>query len=83
MTSSELYHGLALDGYETVATRFDGNKIILEVELKRRPCCSGCSSAKVVRRGGCPRRSWNEAVPQRKLRSKFNWSRISHLEESS
>lgn len=55
MTSSELYHGFALDGYETVATRFEGNKIILEVESKKRPRCSVCGSAKVVRRGRCLR----------------------------
>jgi transposase len=55
MTSSELYHGFALEGYETVATRFEGNKIILEVESKKRPRCSVCGSAKVVRRGRCLR----------------------------
>ncbi len=55
MTSSELYHGFALDGYQTVATRFEGNKIILEVESKKPLRCSACRSRNVVRRGRCPR----------------------------
>lgn len=55
MTSSELYHGFALEGYQTVATRFEGNKIVLEVESKRPPRCSACGGANVVRRGRCPR----------------------------
>ncbi len=55
MTSSELYHGFALEGYQTVATRFEGNKIILEVESKKPLRCSACKSINVVRRGRCPR----------------------------
>jgi len=51
MTSSELYHGFGLEGYRTVATRFERGKMILEVE-SRRPCrCSNCRSTDVRRRG--------------------------------
>ena len=55
MTSSELYHGFALEGYRTVVTRFEGNKIILKVESKKSLRCSSCDSTHVVRRGRCSR----------------------------
>jgi transposase len=55
MTSSQLYHGFALEGYRTVATRFEGRKMILEVESKRPLRCAVCGGANVVRRGRSPR----------------------------
>lgn len=55
MTSSELYHGFALEGYQTVATRFEGSKFILEVESKKPLRCPSCGGTNVVRRGRCPR----------------------------
>lgn len=55
MTSSELYHGFALEGYRTVVTRFEGSKIILKVESKKSLRCSACDSTHVVRRGRCSR----------------------------
>lgn len=51
MTSSELYHGFALAGYRTVATRFKGGKLIFEVESTRPVRCSGCGSFHVIGRG--------------------------------
>lgn len=51
MTSSELYHGFGLEGYETVRTRYEESKIILEVEAKRPARCIGCRSLDVVGRG--------------------------------
>lgn len=55
MTSSELYHGFGLEGYRTVATRFKGGKMILEVESTRPLRCPGCCSLDVVCRGRCTR----------------------------
>lgn len=55
MTSSELYHGFALEGYRTVVTRFEGSKIILIVESKKSLRCSACDSTHVSRRGRCSR----------------------------
>lgn len=55
MTSSELYHGFGLEGYQTVATYFEGSKIILNVEYTKSLRCSSCDSAHVVRRGRSPR----------------------------
>ncbi len=51
MTSSELYHGFGLEGCQTVATGFEGRKIILEVESKKRLRCSLYNGTNVVRRG--------------------------------
>jgi transposase len=51
MTSSELYHGFGLEGYETEVTHFDDSKIVLEVESKKPPRCIGCRSRNVVGRG--------------------------------
>jgi len=55
MTSSELYHAFGLEGYRTVATRFEGSKIILEVESTRPARCSACGSTRVVGFGRFPR----------------------------
>ena len=55
MTASELYHGFGLEGYQTVATSFEGTKIIVEVESKKRLRCPVCNGTNVVRRGRCPR----------------------------
>ncbi len=55
MTSSELYHIFALEGYQTVATRFEGRKIILEVESTKPLRCPVCNGMNVVRRGCYPR----------------------------
>ena len=55
MTSSELYHGFGLEGYQTVATSCEGTKIIVEVESKKRLRCPVCNGTNVVRRGRCPR----------------------------
>lgn len=51
MTSSELYHGFGLEGYRTVATRFEDGKMVLEVEATRAPRCAGCGSVHVIGRG--------------------------------
>jgi len=51
MTSSELYHGFGLEGYRTVATRFEDGKIILEVESRGPARCAECGSAEVISRG--------------------------------
>jgi transposase len=53
MTSSELYHGFGLEGYRTVATRFEEGKIILEVESTRAARCAGCGNIHVIGRGRC------------------------------
>jgi transposase len=55
MTSSELYHGFGLEGYRTVATRFEGGKMILEVESTRPARCAECGSVHVIGRGRFPR----------------------------
>jgi len=55
MTSSELYHGFGLEGYRTVATRFEEGKIIFEVESTRAARCAGCGNVHVIARGRCLR----------------------------
>jgi transposase len=51
MTSSELYHGFALDGYRTMKTSFISGKIILDVASTRAPKCAACNSVNVIGRG--------------------------------
>lgn len=51
MTSSELYHAFGLEGYRTVATRFEHGKIILEVESTCPPRCAVCNARDVIGRG--------------------------------
>ena len=55
MTSSELYHGFGLEGYRTVATRFEQGRIVLEVESKRPARCAECGSVHLIGRGRFPR----------------------------
>ena len=55
MTSSELYHGYGLEGYRTVATRFQNGRIIFEVESTRPPRCAQCGNVNVIGRGRCLR----------------------------
>jgi transposase len=55
MTSSELYHGFGLEGYRTVATRFEQGRIVLEVESTRPARCAECGSVHVIGRGRFPR----------------------------
>ena len=55
MTSSELYHAFGLEGYRTVATRFEGGKMILEVESTRPARCAACGCNRVVGFGRFPR----------------------------
>jgi len=51
MTSSELYHGFGLEGYRTVATRFEDGRIVLDVESTRPARCGACNSLDVIGRG--------------------------------
>ncbi|MCK5861033.1 MAG: hypothetical protein KAH38_01020 [Candidatus Hydrogenedentes bacterium] len=51
MTLSELYHKFALIGYRTVATRFEGSKIIMEIESNKSLRCPVCDGTNLIRRG--------------------------------
>ncbi len=51
MTSSELYHGFAVEGYRTMKTSFVSGRIILEIESARAPKCASCNSENVIARG--------------------------------
>ena len=55
MTATELYHGFALIGYRTVATHFEGSKIILEIESNKSLQCPVCNGTNVIRRGSSSR----------------------------
>ena len=55
MTATELYHGFALIGYRTVATHFEGRKIILEIESNKSLQCPVCNGTNVIRRGSSSR----------------------------
>jgi len=57
MSTSLVYHGYGLRGYEYVSTRFEGGEIIFIV--KHRPGtlrCPVCGSSDVLKRGSCLRR---------------------------
>ena len=49
MSTSFLYHGFGLVGYNYVRTQYVGVKIIFTIERKREKiCCSFCGSRNVV-----------------------------------
>ena len=57
MSTSFLYHGFGLVGYNYVRTQYVGGKIIFTIERKREKiCCSFCGSRNVVFRGSTTRR---------------------------
>ena len=76
MTSSELYHGFALEGYRTVVTRFEGSKIILKVESEKPLRCSACNSTHVVGRGRCSRDFQAPPIGQKKVNIRWAVPRV-------
>ena len=76
MTSSELYHIFALEGYRTVATRFEEGRIILEVESKRPARCARCGSADVIGRGRYPRDFQAPPLGQKKVSIRWAVPRV-------
>ena len=67
MTSSELYHGFGLEGYQTVATYFENSKMIMEVESTRPAQCAGCGSTQVLGRGRFMREFKASPIGQKKV----------------
>ena len=52
MSTSFLYHGFAVRGYEYVHTRYEKGEIIFKIEKKPEYlCCSICGTRRVIRRG--------------------------------
>ena len=57
MSTSLLYHGFGIHGYEYVRTRYEGGKVIFKIRQKREDLrCSVCRSRHVVLRGTIQRR---------------------------
>jgi len=53
MSTSLLYHGFGIRGYQHVATEYVGGEIWFSIEQPRESlCCPLCDSAEVTRRGG-------------------------------
>jgi len=51
MNSSEMYHGLGLEGYRTVATYSENGKMISAVHSTRAAGCAECGRVHGVGRG--------------------------------
>jgi len=57
MSTSLLYHGFGIHGYDYLRTRYQGGAIIFTLRQKREElCCPECGSMKVIRRGQVRRR---------------------------
>lgn len=57
MSTSFLYHGFGLAGYNYVKTQYQGNAIIFTISHKRdKPYCPVCKSRKVILRETIKRR---------------------------
>jgi len=57
MSTSLLYHGFGIRGYEYVKTEYEGGKVLFTVRQNPQDLrCSACGSWEVVRRGSLPRR---------------------------
>lgn len=57
MSTSLLYHGFGIRGYEYVKTEYEGGKVLFTVRQDPEHLrCSACGSWEVVRRGSLPRR---------------------------
>lgn len=56
MSTSLLYHGFGIRGYEYVKTEYVDGSIVFHIRQKREHChCSACGSSKIVLRGSVPR----------------------------
>lgn len=52
MSTSLLYHGLGIRGYQHVNTRFEGSKVLFTIRQQDKHLrCPNCGSAQVIRRG--------------------------------
>lgn len=57
MSTSLLYHGFGIHGYDYVCTRYEGGKVIFTIDQKKQDLrCSVCRSRNVIRRGKVQRR---------------------------
>jgi transposase len=57
MSTSLLYHGFGIQGYQYKRTEYSGGAVIFTIEHKREElACPHCSSRKVIRRGKVTRR---------------------------
>jgi len=57
MSTSLLYHGFGIRGYQYVKTEFKGGKVVFEVRKDSHDlCCGVCGSVQVIRRGFYTRR---------------------------
>ena len=57
MSTSLLYHGFGIKGYEYVSSHYENGNIVFRIrEKKREVCCSVCGSRHVSRRGRVERR---------------------------
>jgi len=57
MSTSLLYHGFGIHGYDYIRTRYVGGKVVFTIHQKREDLrCSACRSRHVIRRGTIQRR---------------------------
>ena len=57
MSTSLLYHGFGIKGYQYVSSHYENGSVIFRIrEKKRGVCCSVCGSRHVIRRGRVERR---------------------------
>jgi len=57
MSTSLLYHGFGIRGYQYVKTEYKGGKVLFTVCQEPDTLrCAACGSRRVIRRGSCPRR---------------------------
>lgn len=59
MSTSLLYHGFGIQGYEYVRTSYKGGKVIFRIQQKSEELrCPECNARNIVRRGQVERRFW-------------------------
>jgi transposase len=57
MSTSLLYHGFGIHGYDYIRTRYEGGKVVFTIRQKKEDLrCSACRSRHVIRRGTIQRR---------------------------
>lgn len=77
MSTSLLYHGFGIRGYQYVRTAYEAGRVIFTIRQERRDLrCAACGSRRVVRRGVQPRCFRSLPIGSRPVQVELNVARV-------
>jgi transposase len=77
MSTSLLYHGFGIRGYQYVKSEYEGGKVIFTVRQETDTLrCAACGSRRVIRRGYCQRRFRSLPIGSRPVQTVLDVPRV-------